>query len=435
MRALIFTAIAILICSNLTGQTSFKGGIYSNTTWTKGNSPYIITGDVVVFPTKTLTVEPGVEVKFDGNYYLEVRGKHNATGIEGMPISFTSNKAIPQKSDWAGIIINTDQGGQAVYEYTNISYADVANNLAAKYNTNAPTSFSNCKFDQNNTSLLSNAFSCLLDVDSCVFTNNNFCIKGCYWNITNSSFINNSHGLYEILDVIVKKSVFQNNTNTAIFSMTSKIEDCIIKDNGIGIKIDFTGVNEINNNTISGNSIGIQYSAQSFMGDYGFNPGSAKNNLISGNLIYNVENQTIKTRDLTGNYWGISDSTTIEDKIKDGYDDIRLGLINYDIYDSNGTKLSSVIKVDEFTGFYTGNTDKFLRLYPNPVVSELNIEFKDSKFKDIDITVYNTFGQKVYNSKNNPNTLKINLENLNHGIYIAVIKSGTYIIRKKLIKK
>ena len=63
-------------------QTSVSGGIYQNTTWTAAGSPYIVTGSMVVFPGKTLTIEPGCEVRFTADYsfntgnflYLEIRG-------------------------------------------------------------------------------------------------------------------------------------------------------------------------------------------------------------------------------------------------------------------------------------------------------------------------------------------------------------------------
>jgi len=55
------TSIAILlIAQSGKSQTTVSGGIYSNTTWTLANSPYVITGNIVVFPAATLTIEPGV---------------------------------------------------------------------------------------------------------------------------------------------------------------------------------------------------------------------------------------------------------------------------------------------------------------------------------------------------------------------------------------
>ena len=81
------------------GQTSVSGGIYQNTTWTAAASPYIVAGSIVVFPGKTLTIEPGVEVIFTadntfntGNFqYLEVRGNLVAVGTDANPILFTSS--------------------------------------------------------------------------------------------------------------------------------------------------------------------------------------------------------------------------------------------------------------------------------------------------------------------------------------------------------
>jgi hypothetical protein len=62
-------AIAAVVAapSILLAQTNFSGGIYSNTTWTKANSPYVLTGSVVVFPGKTLTIQPGVVVQMQSN--------------------------------------------------------------------------------------------------------------------------------------------------------------------------------------------------------------------------------------------------------------------------------------------------------------------------------------------------------------------------------
>ncbi len=52
--ALIF--IFFLASIPLYAQTNVSGGVFSNTTWTLSNSPYIVTGPVVVFPNVTLTI-------------------------------------------------------------------------------------------------------------------------------------------------------------------------------------------------------------------------------------------------------------------------------------------------------------------------------------------------------------------------------------------
>lgn len=63
-------------------QTSVAGGIYQNTTCTLANSPYIVTGSIVVFQGNTLTIEPGVEIRIDNQtnttIYIETRGQLNA---------------------------------------------------------------------------------------------------------------------------------------------------------------------------------------------------------------------------------------------------------------------------------------------------------------------------------------------------------------------
>src|SRR5581483_5944220 len=107
MKKLFFLFATACIAFN-TGfsQTFFHGGIYSNTTWTLANSPYIITDTVVVFPNVTLTIQPGVIVKFDSNVYMEVRqGNLIANGTPADSITFTSNTAHPNNKSWKFILM------------------------------------------------------------------------------------------------------------------------------------------------------------------------------------------------------------------------------------------------------------------------------------------------------------------------------------------
>ena len=40
--------LGLIAATALSAQTNVQGGIYSNTTWTLANSPYVMTGSIVV---------------------------------------------------------------------------------------------------------------------------------------------------------------------------------------------------------------------------------------------------------------------------------------------------------------------------------------------------------------------------------------------------
>ncbi|MCH7764661.1 MAG: PKD domain-containing protein, partial [Candidatus Marinimicrobia bacterium] len=62
-------------------------------TWTAANSPYVITGDIYVNGGESLTIEPGVEVRFFGNYGFYVYGNLTAVGTDQDSILFTHHLA------------------------------------------------------------------------------------------------------------------------------------------------------------------------------------------------------------------------------------------------------------------------------------------------------------------------------------------------------
>jgi hypothetical protein len=86
MRKLIWLTliIAVLVSSMLLfadvqAATYVSGPISSDTTWTKANSPYRLTGTVFVNSGVLLTIEPGVIVDFY-IYSIQVTGTLNARG-------------------------------------------------------------------------------------------------------------------------------------------------------------------------------------------------------------------------------------------------------------------------------------------------------------------------------------------------------------------
>ncbi len=65
-----------------------SGPVLTDTTWVAGNV-YVVTGDVTVLPTVTLTINPGAIVKFQDDRSLLVDGKLTAIGTGAQKIYFT----------------------------------------------------------------------------------------------------------------------------------------------------------------------------------------------------------------------------------------------------------------------------------------------------------------------------------------------------------
>jgi len=98
--------IVLLLCcfalANTALATDIPGGDVSGT-WTAADNPYIVQGDITVLENESLTIEPGVEVRFDGAYKLFIQGDLSAMGVLGDSITFTSNTG---EYNWRGIDLN-----------------------------------------------------------------------------------------------------------------------------------------------------------------------------------------------------------------------------------------------------------------------------------------------------------------------------------------
>jgi len=417
---------ALLINFTILAQTNVGGGIFSNTTYSLTNSPYTVTSDLVLFPNVQLNIEPGVEIKFDSGKYFEVRGEIIAIGNSSARIIFTSNVSSPNKGDWNGIQIKNSLGAKANFEYCDFKYANSSNNSECCYQ-GGPIYYKHCKFENNNNAIVGYT-GYDINIDDCEFINNTYAISQADKKITNSTFTNNDYGLYQTERIDVDNSTFTNN-GTALYGGRGLLQNTIITNNTIGVKSFFEGF-EIRNSNISNNDVGIQTS------NYDGFVTAIKNNQICNNTTFNVENLDNINKDLTDNCWCTEVESEIEDKLKDGYDDVNLGLFNYSIYDNVCNSIidevikDSSLSTDDFVSILENTT-----VYPNPTSSELNIQLNQS-IDDLIVQLYDVAGKLIFElDYKDVQSIKINLNKLERGNYILnLISSGKRAI-KKIIKK
>ena len=136
-RSLFLAAVLLLLGSTAYAQVvSITTSISANTSWGPTGSvvgtTFWVKNAIQINPGVTLTVQPGVVVKFASGAYLNCYGALRATGPNASPIYFTSikddnnsagdtngdgNATTPNNNDWQGIYFPTSSvtGASALY--------------------------------------------------------------------------------------------------------------------------------------------------------------------------------------------------------------------------------------------------------------------------------------------------------------------------------
>jgi RHS repeat-associated protein len=133
-------------CINNINQAIYRpaGTISSDTTWCNNGVPYYVDGNVSVYkngtstvPPATLTIEPGVEVRFASSARLNIgsgtntsnKGALKAQGTQNAVITFTSGQATRTPGYWDGIYFHTGTDDNAtVLEHCTIEYGGLGTN-------------------------------------------------------------------------------------------------------------------------------------------------------------------------------------------------------------------------------------------------------------------------------------------------------------------
>jgi hypothetical protein len=143
------TFAAILVCSlallgvfsSAFADTSVSGAITYDTTWHLANSPYLVTSTVQVYGTAstpvTLTIEPGVVVKFASSAGLQIgnganKGALVAQGTASNRITFTRSAT---SGTWGTVSFQAGKVNAA----TDLEYVDIQYSNGVSIDSSSPT--------------------------------------------------------------------------------------------------------------------------------------------------------------------------------------------------------------------------------------------------------------------------------------------------------
>ena len=323
--------------SKAENSTNVKGIIDSDTTWTKEESPYSLTGLVAIVSGVTLTIEPGVTVNI-GDYSLQVGGTLDARGRGADNITFVSNTAgygniafVNGSSSWdekngSGCIIEN-----AILVSTSIS----VNNASPKiYNS---TISGNINVDNEGAlPLISrNIIAGDVGVHSASPTIDHNSIIGGINIGGNSPIISNNiiegggvsgigikfSGQYTVN--VSWNTIYGCSTGISA-EASSIIAGNLVIDNDDGIEL-YSAQFQIQNNTIADNSIGIKMVRLGSYQGLMINSNNIQNN--SQNSIYLED--TRSNIDATLNWWGTIEGQIISLTIHDRNDEPKLGSVSF----------------------------------------------------------------------------------------------------------
>lgn len=86
-----------------------------------------------------------------------------------------------------------------------------------------------------------------------------------------------------------------------------------------------------------------------------------------------------------------------------------------------GISFSSTAQMN-LSGNQANTTAKLMKFYPNPASSVINFDFERGHDNTYSLLIFNFMGKKVYELKNTPSRINLNLEDFYRGIYVFQLR-------------
>jgi len=193
--------------NSLAGNYVSISGTVENSVWTKDNSPYHITDNVII---KKLIIEPGVSVEFTGNFVFQVEGTLTAIGSEELPILFKKVDSLTDKYTWQGILFDHSPSG------SRLKHCVVENSMNSGIRIiDSNPIIENCAISNNFSSNIGGGIRISLNslineliINNCTFTSNSSSFHG------GGIYINASNGSLTLQDCKINNNKANPNQNT-----------------------------------------------------------------------------------------------------------------------------------------------------------------------------------------------------------------------------
>ena len=291
LAALVFmlavSTFTIVPDSQVKAGTPVHGIIFLDTNWTEADSPIWVEGSIWLPKWVNLTIHPGVEIRFNGNYTIWVDGNFSSIGTPTKRISFTSNSTVPGYQDWFKIRANATSRFEV--ENTDFSNAFSAIELMGRSgDTFANNTFSNSfigmvSLNANSVDVINNTFQDTYHGLKLTSNNNtvrnssftggrigvdiscNEVVADCSDNIvSHNDFADMEGGVYlrsDYLGTDISRNSILNNTfqdvnaPVAISNLWGTSEDNLVANNGMTDGAYGIFLRNSNSNTVAGNAI------------------------------------------------------------------------------------------------------------------------------------------------------------------------------------
>ncbi len=333
--------------STVKAATDVIGIISSDTTWTKANSPYSLTGPVLVNNGVTLTIEPGVTVNLN-DYYIHVNGTLTAIGSSSDPIHINGGSAINLQdtitpSGPAGITFDRTSSGSviedAVFDSTQIeaiSAPKIASTtglrliIAGNPLVTDNSQLEIVMFSGEPTIINNNVIGEIEVLAGSPSIIGNTVEGGGSWAIA----LGAKHPLEQTSVSVVRGNTVYGTWGGIIASGTAIIENNFIVMSGASTGIKVTEATEsestgnqsniiIQNNTVVGSSTGVLIEKEMSANL------TIKYNNFENISVYSIYCSASTDYNAAYNWWGTTDTQAISQSIHDFEDDFNLGKVTF----------------------------------------------------------------------------------------------------------